>query len=208
MLEDVNLPTIMLAALVTTSSPGPATLGIAGTSMVAGRKHGLALASGITTGSLCWSIGAALGLGAAMMANAWVLEAMRYAGAAYLLFLAFKSARGALKPGDAVTAAMAGATPGRTFLKGLMLHLTNPKAIFFFVALYAIGVPHGTPASTLAVVIAAVGIQSFVIFHGYALLFSRPAIARVYAHLRRWFDATFACVFGYAGLKVLAARLN
>jgi threonine/homoserine/homoserine lactone efflux protein len=103
---------------------------------------------------------------------------------------------------------MAGTTPARTYLRGLMLHVTNPKAIFFFVALYAVGVPHGTPASTLATVIAAVGLQSFVVFHGYALLFSNGAIARGYARLRRWFDGTFACVFGYAGVKVLAVRLN
>ena len=208
MFDAINLSAILVAAFVTSASPGPATLGIAGTSMVAGRKHGLALAAGITTGSLCWSVGAALGLGAAMMANPWLLEFMRYAGAAYLLWLAFKSARGALKAGEAPTAAMAGATLGKTYMKGLLLHLTNPKAILFFVALYAIGIPAGTPAEALAGVIAAVGLQSFLIFHGYALVFSNGAIARVYARLRRWFDATFACVFGYAGIKVLAARLN
>ncbi|MBI3505528.1 MAG: LysE family transporter [Proteobacteria bacterium] len=208
MFDAVNLSAILVAAFLTSASPGPATLGIAGTSMVAGRKHGLALAAGITTGSLCWSVGAALGLGAAMMANPWLLEAMRFAGAAYLLWLAFKSARGALKVGDAPTAAMAGATLGKTYMKGLLLHLTNPKAILFFVALYAIGIPAGTPAEALAGVIAAVGLQSFLIFHGYALIFSNGAIARVYARLRRWFEATFACVFGYAGIKVLAARLN
>ncbi len=208
MFDALNLPAILLAAFLTSASPGPATLGIAGTSMAAGRKFGLALAAGILTGSLCWSVGAALGLGAAMAANPWVLDFMRYAGAAYLLFLAFKSARGALKAGDAPTAAMAGATLGKTYMKGLLLHLTNPKAIFFFVALYSVGVPRGASAADLATVIAAVGVQSFLIFHGYALLFSDRRIARVYAHLRRWFDATFACVFGYAGVKVLASRLG
>lgn len=208
MFDVVNLPAILAAALVTSASPGPATLAVAGTSMSAGRGHGLALAAGITTGSLCWSIAAALGLGAALMANPWVLEAMRFAGGAYFLYLAFRSARGALRAGDAPTSVMAGRTLGRTYAKGLLLHLTNPKAIFFFVALYSIGVPHGASAADLGTVIAAVGVQSFLIFHGYALLFSRPALARTYAHLRRWFDATFACAFGYAGMKVLAARIG
>src|SRR3546814_5718993 len=51
------------------------------------------------TGSLTWSIAAAAGLSAIMLANAWAFEALRYAGAAYLLFLAFKSARAALTAG-------------------------------------------------------------------------------------------------------------
>ena len=95
---EVNLPLILLAALVATASPGPATLAIAGTSMASGRRYGLALAAGVTTGSLAWSVAAAAGLSVVMLANAWVFEAMRYAGAAYLLFLAFKSARSALRP--------------------------------------------------------------------------------------------------------------
>ncbi len=46
-------------------------------------------------GSLIWSISAALGLGAIMLANAWVFEIIRYFGAAYLMYLAYKSARSA-----------------------------------------------------------------------------------------------------------------
>ena len=74
MLLDINLPLILLAALVASASPGPATLAIAGTSMGSGRASGLSLASGITTGSLMWSVSAALGLGAVMLANAWMFE--------------------------------------------------------------------------------------------------------------------------------------
>jgi threonine/homoserine/homoserine lactone efflux protein len=46
--DDINLPLILLAALMASSSPGPATVTIAGTSMKAGRKYGLAVASGIS----------------------------------------------------------------------------------------------------------------------------------------------------------------
>ena len=96
MLQDINLPLILIAALVAGASPGPATLAIAGTSMSSGRKSGLSLASGIMTGSLIWSVAAALGIGAIMLANAWVFEIIRYFGAIYLMFLAYKSGRSAL----------------------------------------------------------------------------------------------------------------
>lgn len=208
MLDTVNLPMILLAALMATGSPGPATLTIAGTSMHSGRSYGLALASGVTTGSLMWSVAAAAGLGALMLANAWVLEVIRYAGAAYLLFLAYRSARSALSRNALETTDAAARTHAQAYMKGLALHLTNPKAILFFGSLYAIGIPHDAPASALAIVIAAVGLQSFVVFHGYALLFSNSHITRFYLKLRRWFEAVFAIAFGMAGIKVLTTRLT
>ncbi len=92
------------------------------------------------TGSLIWSIGAAAGLSAVMLANAWLIETVRYLGAAYLLFLAFKSARRALRPGDAAEpAGFAAGRPARLYMRGLALHLTNPKAILFFGSLHSFG---------------------------------------------------------------------
>lgn len=208
MLADVNLPLILLAALIATCSPGPATLAIAGTSMASGRRYGLAIASGITTGSLTWSVAAAAGLSVVMLANVWMFEAMRYFGAAYLLFLAVKSARAALKPNGAAVQQITPRSAGSAYRRGLLLHLTNPKAILFFGSLYAIGVPADASPATLAVVIAAVGVQSTVVFHGYALLFSSPPMAAGYAKLRRWFEAVFAVAFAAAGIKILTARLG
>lgn len=206
---DINLTLILLAALVAGASPGPATLAIAGTSMspTGGRRAGLALASGITCGSLMWSVAAAFGLGAVMLANVWMFEVIRYVGAGYLIWLAYKSARSALSPRALATTAMTGS--GRTlFAKGLALHLTNPKAVLFFGSLYAIGVPPGTDPVQLALVIGAVGLQSALTFHGYALLFSVPAMTRAYIRLRRPFEAAFAAAFGLAGLRILTARLT
>lgn len=208
MIEAVNLPAILLAALIATGSPGPATLAIAGTSMTSGRGYGLVLASGVSTGSLMWSLAAALGLGAVMLANAWILEIVRYAGAAYLLFLAYKSSRAALSRDALAARDVAAASFGQAYRRGLALHLANPKAILFFGSLYAIGIPADASPTALATVIAAVGLQSALIFHGYALLFSNRAITRLYMRLRRAFEAVLALAFGVAGIKVLTARLS
>ncbi|MFC3676675.1 LysE family translocator [Ferrovibrio xuzhouensis] len=212
MTDGLHLPLILAAALLASASPGPATLAIAGTAMKSGRKYGLAVAAGILTGSLVWSTAAACGLGAAMLANAWVFEVLRWFGAGYLIFLAVKSARSALKPGEPALRGLGLHNGGQTSLKrmylsGLALHLTNPKAILFFGALYAVGVPAGATPADLATVILAIGAQSTLVFHGYALLFSSAPVARGYLRLRRWFEGAFAIGFGYAGVKILTARL-
>ncbi|MEM7490453.1 MAG: LysE family transporter [Pseudomonadota bacterium] len=202
----VDLLLILTAALVASASPGPATLALAGTSMASGRRAGLALAAGITCGSLAWSVAAALGLGALMLAHGWAFEAIRYAGGAYLLYLAVRSARAALSTRPMDPKAIRGG-PRVLALRGLALHLTNPKAVLFFGALYAVGLPPGTAPSDLAIVIAAVGAQSALVFHGYAPIFSTPAATRAYLRACRVFEAAFALGFGAAGLRVLTARL-
>ncbi len=208
MITEVNLFLILAAAFITTASPGPATLAIAGTSMNSGRLSGLAIASGVTTGSLIWSVSAALGLGTLMLANAWAFEIARYLGAGYLLYLAFKSARSALRPGGLPLQGSIATSLPAAYGKGLALHITNPKAIFFFGSLFAIGMPANASVQDLALVIGAVGIQSFLVFHGYALLFSSPPMMAGYARLRRWFEAVFALVFGAAGIKILTTDLD
>ncbi len=204
----VNLPIILSAAFIATASPGPATLGIASMSAGAGRHRGVAMALGVVTGSLTWSAAAALGLGAVMLANAWILEAVRYAGAGYLLYLAIKSAWSALHPQTLTLGATGLVTPGEAYRKGLLLHLTNPKAILFFGALYSVGVPPDAPSVTLLAVILAVGLQSTLIFLTYALLFSSTAVARGFARVRRAFDGLLAVAFGYASFKILTAHLR
>jgi threonine/homoserine/homoserine lactone efflux protein len=208
MFESVNLPLILAAAFVATVSPGPATFAIAGTSLASGRRYGLALATGVTTGSLTWSIAAALGLSAIMFANAWLFEVMRYVGALYLMWLAIKSASAALRPGNLVVPSAPARSARKASARGLAIHLTNPKAVLFFGSLYSVGIPAGSAPDVLLLVIVTVGLQSFVLFHGYAVLFSFAPIVRGYTRLRRWFEAGFAVAFGAASLKILTAKLN
>jgi len=206
--SDINLPIILFAAFLAAGSPGPATLAIAGTSMSSGRRSGLALAFGVTTGSFIWSVSAAFGLGAVMAANAWVFEVVRYIGAGYLAWLALKSARSAWFGNKMVAKKMAAITPRRAYAKGLALHLTNPKAVLFFGALYAIAVPPGTPPSALLTVILAVGIQSAIMFHLYAVIFSSKPMAAAYTAAKRWFEGFFALAFGAIAFKVFTTRVG
>ena len=206
-MEDLNLPLILIAGLIASTSPGPATLAIAGTSMERGRAQGVTIALGIFTGSITWSVSAAAGIGAVMLVNVWVFEVIRYLGAGYLLFLAFQAARSALANQPVTTRAVQG-QPGRVYLQGLLLHLTNPKAVLFFGSLYPIGVPPGSDIRQVLTVMVSLAAISFTVFIGYALLFSTPLATALYLKAQRWFQGLFALGFAAAGLKVLTTQGN
>ncbi|GIT91511.1 amino acid transporter [Jannaschia pagri] len=205
MIETLSLlPAILAVALVASASPGPATLAIAATSMAHGAGPGLRLASGVLAGSLIWSSAAAAGLATVMVSHVWVVEALRYAGALYLFWLAFKSLRASHR-GRSVAGTP---VPGRPFVRGFLLHLTNPKAIFFFGALYAVVLTPGTPPAALALVVVAVGLQSALVFLGYALLLSRPGPMAFYGRATRWIDMVAGLLFAGLGLRLLTTRLG
>ena len=189
-------------------SPGPATLAIAGVSMNRRRTAGLAVAAGIFCGSATWGLAAALGLSALMAANAWVVETLRYVGAAYLLFLAYEAARSALSDKSLMPVAAGQGGLGRLYVKGLLIHLTNPKAILGWGAVFAIAVPVVASQISVFETYGALLSVSCGLFFGYALLFSTGMFVRGYQRLRRWFEGAFAVLFGLAGLKTLTARLT
>ncbi|WP_068301244.1 LysE family translocator [Pararhodobacter sp. CCB-MM2] len=199
---------VLIGWVIAISSPGPATLAITGAAMEGGRARGLAMAWGVVSGSAVWGLVAGMGLGAAMMSHAWILEILRWAGAAYLLFLAWKSARSALRPGDAAARAVPAETSRRTWARGALIHLTNPKAVLFWGAIFALVIPQGAPVWVLWEVGLACLATSVLTFTGMALAFSARPVASAYLRARRLFDAAFAALFGLAAIRLLTARLS
>ena len=200
----IPLPLVLLGWTLAGGSPGPATLTISATSMGVGRGAGLAVASGVIAGSATWGIAAALGFSAIMVANVWLFEVIRYAGALYLLWLAFKSLRAAWRgvPAGQATAPRAG-----YFAKGLALHLTNPKAIFSWGSIYAVVIHPEAGSMAVWWLFLILELNSMIVFWGYAILFSAGPIARGYAKAKRVFDVAFGVLFGAAALKLLSTRV-
>ncbi len=199
-----SLPAILAVALISTGSPGPATLAVATTAMARGTGPAVRLALGVLSGSLIWSISAAAGLAAFVVRYGWLLEAVRVIGALYLMWLAFKAARAAWR-GDTSDGV---AVDRGAYRRGLLLHLTNPKAYLFFGALYAVILTPDTGAAELALVVAAVGTQSAIVFVGYALLFSRAGPRRFYTRAARIIHGLSALAFTGLGLRLLVTRLQ
>ncbi len=199
------LSAILVGWVLAAGSPGPATLTISGTAMEQGRRAGLVLALGVFCGAAFWGLAAALGFSAIMRANVWLFDLVRYAGAAYLFYLAVKSLRSAWR-GKAAKGVIA--SGGVLFVKGLLLHLTNPKAVLAWGSVYAIALAPGAHPLAVWELYGLLLAASGLIFFGYALLFSIPAIGRGYSRTRRGFELAFGMLFGAASLKILTLRLT
>jgi threonine/homoserine/homoserine lactone efflux protein len=121
----------LLAATTLIVIPGPNHLYIAARSVADGRRAGLASALGVETGTLVHVAAAAAGLSAVVAASATAFGVLRYAGAAYLVYLAVRTLRG----GDGVDGPETTPKPlRRVYLDGVLINILNPKVVLFFLA--------------------------------------------------------------------------
>ncbi|MGC2958449.1 LysE family translocator [Paraburkholderia graminis] len=194
------------AYFVGTASPGPSNLAIMSLAMSAGRRSALTFALGVVSGSFFWALLASLGLSALLATYSECLVAIKIAGGVYLLWLGFKSARSALAPAALPAGDARQNEPlKRLYLRGLLLHLTNPKAILVWMSIVSLAMSPASGAHTSPVVLGcmAIGVS---VFSSYALLFSTASARRVYLAIRRWLDGSLAIMFGIAGFKLLTSK--
>lgn len=190
------------------ASPGPSNMAIMATAMRDGRLPALALASGVMTGSLTWAGLAATGLSTLLATFAEALIVIKVVGGLYLLYLAARAGRSALQPIPALARTEAARAPPRylpLYRQGVLMHISNPKAIMSWVAIMSLGLQQGAPSGTLATIIGGCALLGIGIFGGYALLFSTARMIAVYARLGRWIQGLFATLFTVAGAKLLVA---
>ena len=197
--ETAGLIAVAAAFFVVAASPGPATVSLAAVSMTSGREAGLRFGMGLSVGLAFWGLVAATGLGALLQASALALTALKLAGGAYLLWLALTSARSAA----ARRSAAAGSTGGSGFARGLLLNLSNPKAVLAWMATLALGVDAGSGASQVAASTVLCIALGFGVYACYALLFSTPTAMETYERARRWIDGSVAALFAIAGFGVI-----
>jgi threonine/homoserine/homoserine lactone efflux protein len=130
-----TLALFAVACLALTATPGPDMLLIASRSASQGRTAGFASLAGIQAGTYCHALAAAFGLSQLFLAVPLAYDAVRYAGAAYLLYLswkAFRSTGAALHP----IAGLPRYPAGQMFRQGLFTNLLNPKMALFVLALF------------------------------------------------------------------------
>jgi homoserine/homoserine lactone efflux protein len=124
--------------LVATSTPGPAVLFIMTNSTLYGWRKAVFAALGNIVGLLCLGVMAVAGLGALIKTSVIVFDVIKYAGAAYLIYLGLKSIFQRTRlPFNADRPATAMTVPGyRIFVQAFGVAVSNPKAIVFLTALF------------------------------------------------------------------------
>jgi threonine/homoserine/homoserine lactone efflux protein len=152
------LPAFALASTLLILAPGPDSLLVLRNTLRHGRRAGWVTTTGTMSGLLAWAVAAAFGLSALLQVSHLGYDAVRLAGACYLLWLGVSSlwlARGPHADPQADPAAgcagPARPAPGaagwrRVYLNGLLSNLLNPKIGVFFIAFLPGFIPAGSPA--------------------------------------------------------------
>jgi threonine/homoserine/homoserine lactone efflux protein len=194
------------ASVALTVAPGPDNIFVLTQGIARGRKPAIVTALGMCSGLGIHTIAAAFGISALFYSSVVAFNAVKYAGAAYLLYLAFKTLqqRSSVKlssPDDSNDAAL--------FKRGFIMNILNPKVAMFFLAFLPQFVSPATQYFPLQMLLLGLifMLQSVIIFCliGYFsgsignFILARPKIAK-------YFDWLTAGVFASLGIRLAFAE--
>lgn len=192
-------PEFLLTSLIIVASPGTGAIYTIAAGLTRGAKASVLAAFACTLGIVPHLLAAMMGLAALLHASALAYEIVKYAGVAYLLWMAWQTLReqGALS----VETRADKRSAWRVLVDGVAINVLNPKLSIFFVAFLPQFIPAGE-ASPLARMLELSGVfmaMTFVVFALYGLfaaamrdhVVTRP---QVMAWLRRTFAAAFVAL--------------
>lgn len=187
----------LVTALVVVLIPGTGVVYTVSTGLAQGQRASMFAALGCTAGIIPHLLATVLGLSAVMHTSALAFQGLKYAGVAYLCYLAAATWRD--KTAFALDTTAPQATMRSLVTKALLLNILNPKLTIFFLAFLPqfIARDAAAPLLQLLTLSAVFMAMTFVVFVGYGLLANafRAAVIespRVQAWLRRSFAAAFA----------------
>lgn len=187
----------LITSLIVVLIPGTGVVYTVSTGLVQGRRASLFAALGCTAGIIPHLLATVLGLAAVMHTSALAFQALKFAGVAYLFYVAYVTWRD--KSAFAVDEKLSGSTASALVVKAFLLNILNPKLTIFFLAFLPQFVRPDTaePLMQLLLLGAVFMLMTFVVFAVYGLLahvFRKTVIEsqQVQSWLRRGFAATFA----------------
>ena len=127
-----TLSAFFVAAVLLALAPGPDNIFVLTQSALHGRASGLAVVMGLCTGLIAHTLAVAFGVAVIFQTSALAFTALKFAGAAYLLYLAWQAFRAAAV---AVPTDQGDQLPlGRLYRRGILMNISNPKVSIFFLA--------------------------------------------------------------------------
>lgn len=187
----------LLTSLVVVLIPGAGVIYTVSTALIHGRRAGVIAALGCTAGIVPHLLATILGLAAVLHASALAFQGLKYAGVAYLFYLAYATWRD--RSAFAVETGAVRCSAASLIAKAFLLNILNPKLTIFFLAFLPqfIQPGAGDPLRPLLILSATFMGMTFAVFVLYGLLahLFRTAViesTRVQTWLRRGFAASFA----------------
>ena len=200
--------TVALVHLVALMSPGPDFFFISQTAVSRSRKEAMMGVLGITLGVMIWAGVALLGLTLILEKMAWLHTIIMVGGGLYLCWMGYQMLRGALKK-EAINAPAPQvelATGGRSFVKGLLTNLANPKAIIYFGSVFSLFVGDSVGETARWGIFVLIALETFAWFTLVASLFALPAMRRGYQRMAKWIDGVAGALFTAFGLHLIISR--
>lgn len=212
-MPDISLAQVagfLLAAALITFAPGPDNLSVLSLGLSRGRRAGIGFGLGCALGCFTHTIWATLGVTALIAASDTAFAALKYAGAAYLVWLGVQALK---SPGAKFTAEAEGTPPQEAMrpyvMRGFVANAINPKVALFFLAFLPqfVDPARGAAAAQTALLGTLFALQTVLIFGAlgwYAgtvggWLRGRPAVGR-------WLDRATGVLFIGLGIRLALAQ--
>jgi threonine efflux protein len=200
--------TVAMVHLVALLSPGPDFFFVSQTAVSRSRKEAMMGVLGITAGVMIWAGVALLGLHLILEKMAWLHNIIMVGGGLYLCWMGYQMLRGALKKGEPATDAPAVelAHGGRSFVKGLLTNLANPKAIIYFGSVFSLFVGDSVGSAERWGIFVLIAVETLAWFSLVASLFALPKMRRGYQRLAKWIDGVAGVLFAGFGIHLIISR--
>jgi threonine/homoserine/homoserine lactone efflux protein len=188
-------------------TPGPDTAVTVRNTLLGGRLAGILTALGISTGQAIWALATSFGVVALLVASEALFQAVKYAGAAYLIWLGFQALvaawRGAGNGSAAAPRAGPRLKPVRAFVQGLMSDLGNPKMAVFFASLLP---QFAAPGEGLFATLMGLGfvfsLMTFLWLAAYAFVIAKAGEVLRRPTIRRWIEGVTGTLLVALGVRI------
>ncbi|SEM67647.1 Threonine/homoserine/homoserine lactone efflux protein [Pseudomonas sp. ok272] len=197
----------LMTSLIVVLIPGTGVVFTLSTAITAGKRASVYAALGCTTGIIPHLLASTLGLSAILHASALAFQGLKFAGVAYLLYLAYATWR------DRSAFAMADVpvhlSATRIMLRACLLNVLNPKLTIFFLAFLPQFITANGPATSVQMITlsSVFMLMTFAVFVIYGLLANifRTAVVES-PHVQNWMRRSFAATFAALGLNLAFAQ--
>ncbi|MEM6052891.1 threonine export protein RhtC [Erwinia sp. P7711] len=202
--------TVALVHFVALMSPGPDFFFVSQTAVSRSRKEAMLGVTGITLGIVIWAGVALMGLNLILQQMAWLHQLIMVGGGLYLLWMGWQMLRSARQQHKQATQPDAAAVvlpkKGKTFLKGFLTNLSNPKAVIYFGSVFSLFVGDNVGAGERWGLFLLIVGETFVWFSLVASIFALPAMRQGYQRLAKWIDGFAGVLFAGFGIHLILSR--